>query len=155
MLGAKHVVLTDLDYCISLMKNNLDINLNEVRNAGCFQIHCMPCDWFNPPNIQSFQFHSSIVPHESPDVILVADCVWVADLIEPLLRTLEQYCTPKTEVIISYQRRGKSSHEMFYNGLHKVFGSIVEIDNYHKKDSGFPKALHLLLCKQKVIHLES
>lgn len=69
------------------------------------------------------------------DVILIADCVWVEKLVLPLLLTLEQLVnyngseSDRVMFLLSYQRRGKDAHDVFYKGLHERFDVIeLEID---------------------------
>lgn len=95
LLGAREVVMTDLQYALPLMKENVDSNnLNHT-------ISCKECDWFNPPALANL-FSTS----DDPDIILVADCVWLAPLVVPLLETLCTYTSNKaTKVIITYQQR--------------------------------------------------
>ena len=87
--------MTDLQYALPLMKENVDSNnLNDA-------ISCKECDWFNPPALANL-FSTS----DDPDIILVADCVWLAPLVAPLLETLRAYtANGATKVIITYQQR--------------------------------------------------
>jgi hypothetical protein len=77
------------------------------------------------------------------DVIVIADCVWVKELVAPLLSTLQDLLKlrrrrrrggggARTKVYISYQRRGKDTHEAFWAGLQALFSSphhsIVRLD---------------------------
>lgn len=57
------------------------------------------------------------------------------DLVAPLLATIRQFievAPPDADVdvpvIISYQRRGKSTHEEFWAGIHSLFRHVQEID---------------------------
>jgi predicted nicotinamide N-methyase len=106
MLGAKQVVMTDLQYALPLMKQNVEQN---VTNQN---ISCQECDWINPTPIKQLFSCEQSLSHEEddtethPDVILVADCVWISPLVAPLLQTLKAYTTnPSTSVVITYQQR--------------------------------------------------
>lgn len=105
LLGAKEVVMTDLDYALPLMRQNVDRNqINDEDQT----ISCRECDWFNPPALSSlFKCDSEESNQEQcPDVILVADCVWLSSLVTPLLQTLKAYTSnPSTTVLITYQQR--------------------------------------------------
>lgn len=105
MLGAKEVVMTDLQYALPLMRENIERNrLNGEQQI----ISCKECDWFSPPAMSSlFQCSSVENGKEScPDVILVADCVWLSPLVTPLLETLKVYTSNQlTTVFITYQQR--------------------------------------------------
>ena len=99
MMGAKEVILTDLEYTLPLMKENIHANEDGIFTtpAGstskeetlsgpcCERIECMECDWFSPPPVELFGIRNSAInekegsdpPSSHPDIILVADCVWV------------------------------------------------------------------------------
>lgn len=95
ILGAKEVVMTDLQYALPLMAENAERNEQSIGNG---RISCKECDWFNPPKMENIL--------ECPDVILVADCVWLSSLVTPLLQTLKIYTmNNSTKVIITYQQR--------------------------------------------------
>jgi hypothetical protein len=65
------------------------------------------------------------------DVILIADCVWLEELVSPLLSTIERYVVEsqgQVEVVISYQQRGKKAHDEFHERLNRLFSSITNVD---------------------------
>ena len=105
LLGAKTVLMTDLEYALPLMRENVK------RNKINFQdqiISCRECDWLNPPELHKlFECKSddnSLGPYQ--DIILVADCVWLSSLVSPLLQTLKRYTlNALTTVVITYQQR--------------------------------------------------
>jgi predicted nicotinamide N-methyase len=173
-LGAQSVLLTDLPYVLPLLKSNMDRNqilLTAMNtNAGTApgtSVECCECDWCQQPlNARILEF--------SPNVILVADCVWVQDLVQPLLSTLQslvmknsslsfslpqQQQGPEEEfdgsghghdsvhVLISYQRRGKGAHEAFWKGLSQLFSSIECIDTA-AIGLDKPETLQLLSCRR-------
>ena len=93
----------------SLTKRNIE------KNRGILEgdVKAQELDWFQPlPTLDP-----------KPDVILVADCVWTRQLVQPLLSTLSTLlCDPDTTTIyISYQRRGKDTHDAFTTGLQDRF----------------------------------
>jgi hypothetical protein len=82
------------------------------------------------------------------DVILIADCVWVQELVQPLLVTLEKLLDGRSrpvQVLISYQRRGKAAHEDFWSGIHSLFDVVREPDTLHVGLEK-PDCLYLLEC---------
>ena len=108
VLGSESVTLTDLPYCLSLTKRNIEKNRGLLKGV----VKAQELDWFQPP--------PTLDP--KPDVILVADCVWTRQLVQPLLSTLSTLCDPDTTIIyISYQRRGKDTHDAFTTGLQDRF----------------------------------
>jgi Lysine methyltransferase len=135
VLGAKQVLMTDLPYTLPNMQANTLRHLEVCTKAGCELVVCAPLDWYHPPSLQKLGAVMNV--HHTPwipDLILVADCVWMQELVEPLLSTIqrltaqssqvdlqdtgEQSRIVSTRVILSYQRRGRSTHEIFWNGLH-------------------------------------
>lgn len=120
LLGARSVTLTDLAYALPVAEQNVERYRDGWTSAGCQSIICRELDWFDPPQ------HV-----EQPiDCILVADCVWMEELVQPLLHTLRLLTADtSTPVFISYQQRGKSTHEAFWVGLRTLFSSIVELSD--------------------------
>ena len=137
ILGAREVILTDLEYTMELMQENITSNMNTIKEGssstasnddsnddnmkGCLKIECHVCDWFKPPSIVEFGFLNT-----HPQVILVADCVWVEELVDPLMNTLDLYCQEETLVFISYQKRGKSAHDQFWQRLKHLICSFFQ-----------------------------
>jgi hypothetical protein len=77
----------------------------------------------------------------------VADCVWLAPLIAPLLRALKTYIDDSTIVIITYQQRGKDVHEVFWEGIHNMF-DVVAMDTEATVGLTKPAVFHVLECKR-------
>ena len=146
--GCKEIVMTDLSYALPLMKENVDINRAAWNNGKDVVVSCKECDWFQPPPVDELLLGED--NNKKADVLLVADCVWLSSLIEPLLRTLNQYAHDSTEVFITYQQRGKDSHDLFMEGIHKLF-DVVDVDTLTEANLVKPDVFHLLHCKRKVI----
>jgi hypothetical protein len=81
--GAKEVILTDLSHALPLIGANIDRHRVQLNAAGCEQMTCKPCDWFRPLPEELLQWQ--------PQVLLVADCVWMQELVAPLLATIRQF----------------------------------------------------------------
>ena len=159
VLGAKQVLLTDLPYCLSNMQANVESNSDLWMQAGCQQMICHALDWYYPPTLRELgtvmmsttATNNNYATTWKPDVILVADCVWMQELVDPLIRTIkclamkdpdtlfdnntsdendDNTLCSNTKILISYQRRGKSTHEEFWTSLHTRFGDtmVSEID---------------------------
>jgi hypothetical protein len=164
-LGAQSVLMTDLPCVLPLLQSNIYRNRNLITtdsNDNEISMQCCKCDWCQQPL-------NSRVMDFSANVILVADCVWVQELVEPLLTTLHNLVMTSSStltrdagedsndddgdgggddihVLISYQRRGKGTHEAFWKGLCKLFSSIESVDT---KATGLdkPEVLQLLSCR--------
>jgi hypothetical protein len=146
LLGAKEVVMTDLQYALPLMKKNVNINKSRrcQRNEVDGQtILCKVCDWLCPPPINEL-----LPPTSIPDVVLVADCIWITHLIAPLLRTLDMYVDASTKIIITYQQRGKDVHDEFWDGIHDRF-DVVVVDTEKSIGLAKPDVFYLLECNKK------
>ena len=140
--------MTDMQYALPLMRSNVERNEALWKGPGmpCQKIECKECDWFNPPPMK--ELFDSINEEISPDVILVADCVWISSLIAPLLQTLKKYTTPLARVIITYQQRGRDAHEEFWQGVHDLF-DVTVIDTEKSAGLAKPDVFHVLECRAK------
>ena len=139
VLGAQQVVLTDLPSAVPRLRRNIDAN--RAVFPSYTSVSCCPCDWFDPCNL------SDLLPSSHPDLVLVADCVWMEDLIEPLFATLRRYTmTPSaSRVLFAYQRRGKRTDEVFWEALSSLFGTIEHLHLPHPILPR-PDIFHLLVC---------
>lgn len=143
IIGAYEVIMTDLNYALPLMEENSKRN-ESLWNGRCKTIQCKECDWFRPPPVSELFGNNN-----GPDVILVADCVWIAPLIAPLLRTLKKYVDDSTTVIITYQQRGKDAHDEFWEGIHNMF-DVVIVDTEMTLGLAKPDVFHVLECKKRI-----
>jgi len=169
-LGARHVTLTDLPHVLPRLRSNVERNREAIRLAKASggvatitTIECRACDWSQPlprewlvPSPAKAEIGVSDSNSEedgtasssSPfDVILVADCVWMEHLVAPLLAVLKRL-TDETmgHVIISYQRRGKATHDAFWQGLHDIFSRVEVLKPPH--DFDMPDVFYLLSCRR-------
>ena len=147
LLGAKQVVMTDLEYALPLMRDNVALNESawiDRKDPRTTRLNCKICDWFHPPPA-NLLMGSTDVNTTHPDVILVADCVWLSSLVAPLLQTLKKYTKESTQVIITYQQRGRETHDEFWEGIHSIFKKVKEIDT-ESAGVAKPDVFHVLLC---------
>jgi predicted nicotinamide N-methyase len=166
VLGARRVILTDLHPNLDLLQRNIRENECHWKTtgggggggsvSGCERMVCRECDWNCPPGRLSTS-ESDDGDGERADVILVADCVWVDPLVEPLLSTVVAFATTtrtKTHhredvrVLFSYQRRGKSTDELFWTGLRRRFASVDILDD---ENLGQPVSLQLISCRHPAL----
>ncbi|KAL3793532.1 hypothetical protein HJC23_007272 [Cyclotella cryptica] len=149
-LGAKEVVMTDLQYALPLMRENVEQNKSSEDHQN---ISCQECDWFSPPTLnQLFQSSNDGKSEMYPDVIIVADCVWLYPLVAPLLRTLKAYSSnPSTTVLISYQQRGRDVHDSFWTGVHDMFDEVEDVDTEKTAGLAKPDVFHVLECRRRTI----
>jgi predicted nicotinamide N-methyase len=134
LLQAERVTLTDLQYTLDLMRGNAAKN-----QAALGTIDCRLCDWLKPPIVdESWAFN----------VLLVADCVWIEELVPPLLNTIRRFLeslSGKIQVVVSYQQRGKRAHDLFWEGMRNLFDSIEKVDITIEK----PEHLNVYECTNK------
>lgn len=146
IFGAREVVLTDLPYCLPLMQENVHRHHEAAAERGCRRMECTICDWYDPPALCEFGGTEDDEAW-SADVILVADCVWVQELVQPLVNTLEQLLAEAdhpVQVILSYQQRGKDTHEAFLTGIQSIFNDVREVNASLTN----PECFHLFKCSK-------
>jgi len=123
LLGAAaSVTLTDLDYSLPLMEDNMRRNMELMerhapdRSPGIIKVEAL--DWNAPSQFADW------------DVILAADTVWLSELVPPFVDTLARLCPPGKgkKVFMSYQRRGKTADTMLWDGLAAHGFQVQEID---------------------------
>jgi len=164
-LGAESVLLTDLGCCRRLCETNVRRNREhyfcvarvpsshdgkrEDRSSGeegsnRTMIEFCECDWYRPTLPERILSHKP----GGVDYVLVADCVWTEELVEPLLSTLRAISEihPHVEILMTYQRRGKSTDKALWDGLRRRFRRIETIE---------ATATGRLLDKPSVLHLLS
>jgi predicted nicotinamide N-methyase len=140
VLGARRVVLTDLGENLELLERNVRNSQAQWKAGGCQEMLCRECDWTRPPE--------RLTSDDGFDVILVADCVWMEHLVDPLLATVGTFVewAPKScdvRVLFSYQRRGRSTDDRFWAGLRQRFAAVDILD----EDLCQPDVLKLISCR--------
>eukprot|EP00752_Nemacystus_decipiens_P015743 g14055.t1 len=76
------VVLTDLEYALENARSNIRRNASSLRAVGS-TVNAVELDWCHP-------LPDAFAGGDSFDLILAADVVWLDELVEPLVRTLER-----------------------------------------------------------------
>ncbi|XP_071450855.1 protein N-lysine methyltransferase METTL21D-like isoform X2 [Hetaerina americana] len=108
------VVVTDLPEVISLLWSNIDVN-RIVWDANGGKIVAKELVWGKE--------NTSDWP--TPDLILIADCVYYDQSLEPLLKTVEELARRETEVLICQELRDtpkqKDLWEKFFELLEEKF----------------------------------
>jgi hypothetical protein len=119
MLGAKHVILTDLEYSMQNLTNNISINF-ENDSAG-LPVEARVLDWHDPAAFGAWQSDRG---KWTPDIILASDVVWIDSLVLPLVQTLSYICAraiklhnPPPSILMSYQCRSKVVEELLFRCL--------------------------------------
>lgn len=143
--GAREVILTDLEYSLGNLRENLKANDCNITNspdsadtatASC-TIDAMVLDWFVLETCdevlrQRTASTTSQTPNEadenhtvpnlwSPEIVLAADVVWVESLVRPLVQTMHRICTILSPspplILLSYQRRSQAVEDLLFQTL--------------------------------------
>ena len=85
-LGASPTILTDLPYAMSGLEWACDKNRPEGRPGAIAAV----ADWSEPDRAVDAVLAAS--RGATPQLVLLADVVWVEELVEPLVATLEALC---------------------------------------------------------------
>ncbi|XP_068938418.1 protein N-lysine methyltransferase METTL21D isoform X2 [Petaurus breviceps papuanus] len=136
-LGAD-VIVTDLEELQDLLK--LNIKLNEHLITGSVQAKVLKWgeerkDYFSPP-----------------DYILMADCIYYEESLEPLLKTLKDLSGPKTCIICCYEQRtmGKNPEiERKYFELLQLDFDLEKIPLEKHDEEYRSEDIHILYIRKK------
>ncbi|KAL3891239.1 hypothetical protein ACJMK2_003502 [Sinanodonta woodiana] len=84
------VTMTDLPEFIPLIQLNIDTN----KHLFVTKVTAAALPWGRLQDIE-----------ENCDIILLADCIYYEDSLEPLVNTIDQLCSDRTTVYCSYEER--------------------------------------------------
>lgn len=105
-LGARTVLLTDLEYTLANVRRNVQLNALEAR-ASAVQL-----DWTQAA--LDSQFVGDV------DVIVAADVVWVPDLVPPFVETLARLAKANPglkSILIAHQTRSRLTDDLLFRLL--------------------------------------
>lgn len=141
---ANQLILTDLPDQLQRLHCNVDYNRTLLPKHTVVK----SCDWFHPPE----DMFPDTPGKQNARIIILADCVWMKELVKPLFAAVEKYLTNETIVLISYQTRGKDTNELFWEELRRIFSLIQTI---HGQDNvcPIPPVFHLLCCSKPATFL--
>ncbi|KAJ3214738.1 hypothetical protein HK099_006683 [Clydaea vesicula] len=104
------VAITDLEYCLSIIQTNLELNLDENGKKNCL--------------INELKWGLEIpkILDKSYDYILAADCVYLESLFDLLIQTFKDLCpiNSKTQIILVSKKRRRADKK-FLVKLKKFF----------------------------------
>ncbi|KDN49209.1 hypothetical protein K437DRAFT_262097 [Tilletiaria anomala UBC 951] len=103
-LGVQGVWITDQDAMMQLMRENLALNQTQAQAPLPDPCHVEELNWGEPI--------PDTVPSQ-PDVLLLADCVYLEIAFQPLVDTMAALSTPATEILFCYQKRRKADKRFF------------------------------------------
>lgn len=131
------LLLTDLPDQLERLHRHVQCNRSLLPKDTIVR----PCDWLHPPD----DLFPNNIDNQNARIIVLADCVWMKELVPPLFTTMERYLTEHTIVLISYQTRGKGTDELFWKELRRVFSHIQSIPS-QEDVCPIPSVFHLLYC---------
>jgi predicted nicotinamide N-methyase len=104
------VTLTDLPAALPALRANIERN-RAVLGPDTGRVRAMALDWTAQPlNIE----------HTSPyDLVLASDVIWLVDLVDPFLDTLQHIAraNPMCVTLMTYQSRSKIVDRRLFAGL--------------------------------------
>jgi len=133
------VYCTDLPEVVPLIELNSNINQNMI--TGTFVAKSLK--WGQ--DVSAFQ--------PSPDLLLVADCIYYEESLEPLVATLCDLSDVNTTVLISYEERTTGNKPMLEKKFHQLVREHFTVEEipeeqqdpvYHSPD------IHLMKLKRKI-----
>ncbi|KAK7489222.1 hypothetical protein BaRGS_00019600 [Batillaria attramentaria] len=87
-----NVIVTDLPEFVPLMEFNIRANAEKLRG----KMEARPLTWGHTPS-EDFP--------ASPDYILIADCIYYEESLEPLVKTAQSLCRKQTRLLCCYEKR--------------------------------------------------
>lgn len=136
-LGAKRVILTDLEYSIANLETNIDTNLRSdgvSDDAKTVPVEARVLDWLDLSSYDAIVDDGQNMAKWLPDVVLASDVVWVDSLVSPLVQTLHYICSKAIKhgrraplIFLSYQCRSNSVEQLLFNELAKNGFVVVQV----------------------------
>lgn len=133
IMGASKVTITDLPEFLGLMEKNIMENRDRL---GC-PVEARELSWGNEQQMRQFPI---------PEVVLVADCIYYEQSLEPLVSTLHKVCSPDTIVLLSYEERTTGNKPQ----LQKKFFDMME-EHFCKEKIALEEQHELFRCEE--IHI--
>ncbi|KAJ7344856.1 hypothetical protein JRQ81_000806 [Phrynocephalus forsythii] len=142
-LGA-HVTVTDLEEAQDLLAMNIECNRNLIRGS----IRAKVLKWGEDA--------TAFLP--APDYILMADCIYYEESLEPLLRTLKDLSGPETRIFCCYEERtvGKNPkvEKRYFELLQEDFElQKVPLDEHDEEYRS--EDIHIFVIQRKKANLPS
>ncbi|KAK9820195.1 hypothetical protein WJX72_007349 [[Myrmecia] bisecta] len=118
----REVVITDVDECLEALSDNVAANLPANCKLDLLQHSRGAWDGISHVRIEELDWQEDVRFLEPPyDVLLVADVVYVVELMEPLLKCMAALSTPRTKVIFAYYERSAAAAREFWSLIPDYF----------------------------------
>lgn len=117
ILGAKFVLMTDLKEAISLLEYNVDKNKDKLGKSS--EVEVRELTW-------SKEEAEKLVEERIFDFVLISDCIYYEESIEPLIDTLQTVLKGKKTVLLLAQelRESQKQIDIFKKFLKKATDKI-------------------------------
>ncbi|XP_060576625.1 protein N-lysine methyltransferase METTL21D-like [Ruditapes philippinarum] len=130
--GAK-VSITDLDQFVPLMQLNID------TNKQLFQ---------HPVQAKELVWGSEVkTEYQDVDILLLADCIYYEESLEPLIKTMDDLCGTDTCIYCCYEERTTDNKPALQRKFLHMVGKLFQIEKIplHRQDSQFcSEDIHIL-----------
>ncbi|ESP03382.1 hypothetical protein LOTGIDRAFT_237692 [Lottia gigantea] len=140
-LGAK-VTITDLPEFLPLI--SLNIQENKALLTG--EIKAETLIWGQV---------SDVMKKTEWDLILLADCIYYEESLEPLVRTMVELCGPRTTILCCYEQRDTGNkpelEKQFFELVRKNF-EVSKIPLEDQDNEMSSADIHILLFTQRIVH---
>ena len=112
-LDGCRIYVTDQEAMLALMRENLHLNFPPSSASASASlssssegfVRVAELDWAVEPD--------EMFTKPMPDVLLLADCVYLEAAFQPLIDTMAALSTPETEILFCYQKRRKADKRFF------------------------------------------
>ena len=123
---------------------NLPLNITPSTDP-CFVAEL---DWGHPiPPLPPHQEQPPIPP--KPDILLLADCVYLESAFQPLIETMLDLSTPTTTILFCYQKRRKADKRFFLLLRKKFHFEEVEDEEVGVKQRYYREGTRLYWVRRK------
>ena len=105
------VYLTDVDEALEELQRNLELN---EKVLGKDRVRVRSCDWTRCRD-------EAVLKEFSFDLVVATDCVWLGDLVQPFVETLQVIFekNPKCTCLMSHQHRTTRVDDLLFGLLHE------------------------------------
>lgn len=109
-LNAALVVVTDLTYALENLSRNVNATLEALSLTSC-RMEVRELDWLRPET-----WHRE-GDETGWDSILLADVVWLEELVQPLVNVLSALAMPHTVILLAHQLRTTRTDDLLWSAL--------------------------------------
>jgi predicted nicotinamide N-methyase len=142
-LGAKRVILTDLEYSIANLQENINMNLRSDDKSGDTKhglLEARVLNWLDFSSFDAIADDGQNLAKWLPDVVLASDVVWVDSLVLPLVQMLYYISSKAIKdgrraplIFLSYQCRSIAVEELLFNALAANGFAVIQIPSQEVK----------------------